>query len=234
MISSRLSLNVAIIAALLSYLFSLFADLSIEWEFSAIYDDRYNFLDFPAFNSLFPPPNSSLSLRQHLSEIVAHQGINVYEPIASLWKAGIIDLVGVSAKNIRVFSAFNHILNGVLLYSWLLLIYKNHIRFETIDEHAYSLLLGLVTIFLIHPLNMEVIGWLSAFSYVPALSLGLLSSICLESMIFCISHKLAVSQSRKAVLLEVVLYALLSALFFVAASLVRCLQLHLSLSDDSV
>jgi hypothetical protein len=154
-------------------LFSVLISSDLAWRFSGVFDDSYNFLEFPELNTLTP---SALPFSQHFFKIIIHRGINVYEPVASILKAAYIDIVTLDPKKLRIVSLSNHLLNSLLLFVWLKCLARSF-NFQKISN---ELLIFVSIMFFIHPLNMEVTGWLSAFSYVPALTFSLLSSISLE------------------------------------------------------
>ena len=71
----------------------LLSSLGLEMNFSFLvfYDDNYNFKEYPELNSLAPYTYS------HFLALLRHVGINVYEPIGMILKAGIIDIVGLNS-----------------------------------------------------------------------------------------------------------------------------------------
>jgi len=173
------------------YPFNVLFDSSFKWEFSHYFDDKYNFFEFPELNSLVPkhlPSASTIEnipfILNHLLKIITHRGINVYEPVGGLYKALIIDLVGLDARALRQVSYFGHVFNGILLYVWISMLFSNSFARSShyVSQYQHTITLIMCGIFIVHPLNMEVIGWLSAHTYIPALSFALLSSICLEKL----------------------------------------------------
>lgn len=148
---------------------------TITWEFSHYFDDSYNFLDFPQYNTFFfPQSNNVLS---HWILLLQHKGLNVYEPVGNTLKAISIDVVGFDSYSLRVISACVHAINILLLNFWMILLFQKSEFDSSIDFLAVvfsSIFVGL------HPLNMEVIGWLSAQNYIFSLFFSLVSSIFLE------------------------------------------------------
>jgi len=142
-----------------------------EWEFSKYLDDHYNFVEFPALNSLKP-----LSWA-HWREIVMHKGINVFEPVANLFKALVVELVGLDSKKLRLVSFAVHTLNAIFLGVWLALLFGQERKrsWRTLCIIAFGCML-----WWLHPMCMETVGWPSAYGYPLALLQCLLSCICVE------------------------------------------------------
>lgn len=139
-----------------------------DWNFMNYFDDEYNFIKFPSLNSIYPPT------AVHIWDLIRHKGIGVYEPIGNLVKAAFIDIVGKFPNKLRLCSLVIHAANCILLFIWLRLIRSN----------GYRVVVFLTcVIFFVHPLNMEVIGWLSAQNYTISLLFSLMSSICVEYII---------------------------------------------------
>jgi hypothetical protein len=92
-----------------------------------------------------------------------------------------MDILGHSPGHLRIVTLCIHFVNAVLLIYWTMCVYERNIRF---NKSALLFCSSAVAVlFVVHPLNAEIVGWLSAQSYAPALSFGLLSSICLERMV---------------------------------------------------
>ncbi len=188
---------------------------SNEWGFSMYFDDRYNFLDYPHLNSLFPQrelydefyssdegskavrPQSLPSLVEHWNNILVHSGINVYEPVYNFHKALFCDIAGFHPVKLRFLSIAMHTINAILLFHWL----RYVIEWNTVGKREGSslitskkrknllpILLACV-VFYVHPLNMEVVGWLSAQGYVFALFYALLALITTERFFFNLTHR---------------------------------------------
>ena len=114
---------------------------SNDWGFSLYFDDRYNFVDYPHLNSLFPQQNlyekfyandvgskvdrgsSSViitpTLFEHWKNIFGHGGINVYEPVYNFHKALFCDIFGFHPIKLRILSIVMHTVNAGLLFHWL-------------------------------------------------------------------------------------------------------------------
>ena len=76
------------------------------WSFSSIFDDTFNFHEFPKVQTLTP-----LNLQQLLA-VISHKGLNVYEPMGNLLKAMEIDVLGLNGFALRMVSLCTHILNS--------------------------------------------------------------------------------------------------------------------------
>ncbi len=161
------------------------------WSFSSIFDDTFNFHEFPKLQTLTP-----FNLQQLLA-VVSHQGLNVYEPVGNILKALEIDFFGLDGYALRMVSLSTHILNSCLLVVWLLLLSteERHRRGISFTNAMLTATL-LSALWAVHPLNVEVIGWLSAQNYVFALFFALLSSIFLELAIPVVSHSGSRTRSR--------------------------------------
>ena len=162
----------------------LLSSLGLEMNFSFLvfYDDNYNFKEYPELNSLAPYTYS------HFLALLRHVGINVYEPIGMILKAGIIDIVGLNSNNLHFVSFAIHTVNTIVLYYWIVKLLSNNyiLQFNKRQKLSVGVKFCVIIstlIFFIHPLNMEVIGWLSAQSYTFALLFSLLSSISLEELL---------------------------------------------------
>ena len=144
------------------------------WSFLLYFDDEFNFnLHRPQLNSLSP-----LNIG-HLFEILRSDGINVYEPIWCLWKAACIDFIGLDPWRLRLISLTLHIINAnILLPHWMQLMFQNLLPPSKQPNVLFFSLSSFI--FAIHPLNVEVIGWLSAQGYVLSLFFALLSNIYFE------------------------------------------------------
>ena len=143
-------------------------------EFSNYFDDKYNFESYPQFNSLWP-----LTV-EHLKGLMTFRGINVYEPVWLLFKAIAYDFGVSTAHRLRLLSFVVHISNSFLLLpSWMRLWLNNG---EGKDKNQMDdVIVALISLlFAVHPLNVQVIGWLSAQGYLLALFFALLSGISFE------------------------------------------------------
>ena len=144
-----------------------------DWEFSKYLDDHFNFIDYPALNSLLPWSWT------HWREIVMHNGINVFEPVANLFKALVIDVVGLDSRKLRLISFSIHTLNAIFLGVWLgLLLSPGQERKRSSWRHC--LIAFGCMLWWLHPMCVEAVGWISAFGYPLALLQCLLSCICVE------------------------------------------------------
>jgi hypothetical protein len=186
-----------------------------------VFDDKFNFVNFPQFNSLKSIIFSSEEPWKDFLHLLSHRGLNVYEPVSSIIKAISCDLVGgFDPYRFRLLFLANHLFNGFLLHIWLKHVFK--VSFPTLNKSNASILMTIssfvVLVFVVHPLNMEVVGWLSAFNYIPALSFCLLSSISLERIL----DYLASSDEKK---MSLWMWIFRCCLFFVLGSLVRFLML---------
>ena len=149
------------------------------YAFLDYFDDSYNYLEYPTLNTLNP------YTREHLWSIITHPGINVYEPVSSLIKAALIDLIGFDAHALHIASIVFHSINLLLLWCWVNAVVQNDLSLgkstESMRVSVFVMIAGLF--FYVHPLNMEVIGWLSAQGYTYSLSFSLLSSLAVEQII---------------------------------------------------
>lgn len=144
-----------------------------EWSFSYYFDDSYNFREYPHVLSLSP------WTLLHISEVLQHRGINVYEPVSNIFKAlEVGEVCGLDARCLRLVTLALHTANALLLMEWLRLL-----RAEPLTWRIRALSTLVCYFWWVHPLNMEVIGWLSAQGYALALLQALLSSIALERAI---------------------------------------------------
>lgn len=142
------------------------------WSFMSYFDDHYNYeLHKDVFTFRGNPFDQFFKM-------VYHVGINVYEPVGSLLKGSAITILGPNPLLLRFVSLSIHVLNFVLLLRFTNLFMRNVHSRTTRFSYVFIYL-----IFLIHPLNAEVIGWLSAQSYTVALTFSLLSCINIELML---------------------------------------------------
>ena len=149
-----------------SLLFAWGGRSNSSWGFLHYFDDNYNFLENPI--SLWPLTAS------HWYEILAHRGLNVYEPIGEIFKAVQVDFVGLDPHNLRIVSLLFNTINAVLLGVWLksTCCFKHRISSQTV---IFTCLLWWM-----HPINAEVVGWLSAQNYIFALCFSLLATLSVE------------------------------------------------------
>lgn len=92
-----------------------------------------------------------------------------------------MDILGPNPSYLRIVTLCIHFVNGILLTYWILRVCERNMK-----SHKPKVLLcstAVSVLFVVHPLNAEIIGWLSAQSYAPALSFTLLANIYLEIMI---------------------------------------------------
>jgi hypothetical protein len=221
---------------------------SNDWGFSIYFDDRYNFLDYPHLNSLFPQQelyeqyytngagSKELradqhimllpSLSEHWKNIFIHRGINVYEPVYNFHRALFFDIFGFHPIKLRILSIIMHTLNTCLLFWWLRYVFDwnrfGSMKLSKEDEYSIStynkskILLPIVlacVVFYVHPLNMEVIGWLSAQGYVFAMFYALLGLIITERFFFLAKKdptKLSLSHQLSSLIMTIVFYLLAS------------------------
>ena len=144
------------------------------------FDDSYNYMEHPTLNTLKP------YTREHLWSIISHPGINVYEPVSSVIKAALIDLIGFDAHALHIASLAFHSFNLLLLWCWVNAVIQNDLPLggSSINSFRISAFVTIAGLFFyVHPLNMEVIGWLSAQGYTYSLSFSLLSSLAVEQII---------------------------------------------------
>ena len=148
--------------------------------FLEYFDDSYNYIKHPTFNTLKP------YTKEHLWSIIMHPGINVYEPVSSLIKAALIDLIGFHAHALHIASMVFHSINLLLLWYWVNVVIQNdlHGQQSVLQSFRVSAFIMISCLFFyVHPLNMEVIGWLSAQGYTYSLFFSLLSSLAVEQII---------------------------------------------------
>ena len=139
-------------------------DPSVEWAFSAYFDDSYNFLENPQVSTLIP-----LNV-QHIAEIARFQGINVWEPVWNFFRAAEMDLLGADPRSLRTVTLSLHSLNAFLLFTLLCaLIGSSWLR--------QGVCAAVALIWWLHPLHVEVVGWLSAQGYALALVQTLVLSL---------------------------------------------------------
>ena len=165
---------------------SLFPSMTMKgaesnFAFLDYFDDSYNYMEHPTLNTLKP------YTREHLWSIIMHPGINVYEPVSSVIKAILIDLIGFDAHALHIASMIFHSINLLLLWCWVNAVIQNDLPVlkgkstQSFRVSVFVMIAGLF--FYVHPLNMEVIGWLSAQGYTYSLSFSLLSSLAVEQII---------------------------------------------------
>lgn len=139
------------------------------------FDDQSNFISHPELNSLV---NADSNVLSHFWALLCKKGLNVYEPVSSILKAFIIDIVGLNPLSLRIVSLLNHSINSILLFIWLNIVLVNskvQMCFWLITCEV--LVCGL---FCVHPLNVEVIGWLSAQGYLYSLMFSLFACLLFE------------------------------------------------------
>lgn len=217
-----------------------------DWGFSMYFDDRYNFVDYPHLNSLFPQrdlydqfyainaDNSpdyhhsqqqqqqhEISLFEHWRAILVHGGINVYEPVYNFHKAFFCDLIGFHPIKLRILSVIIHTINACLLFHWLRYLFEwNALSGDNKSMKkvsSVSLVLAAV-VFYVHPLNMEVVGWLSAQGYVFAMFYSLLSLIAVERFFY------VTKTDSKNNINRTLLYLVGSIISYLFASWVSCIS----------
>ena len=134
------------------------------WRFLQYFDDLYNFKEHLNVMSLWPFTIS------HWYDLVAHRGLNVCEPVGQVLKAASVDLLGNDAHSLRVVSLLFHTINAVLLWAWLK-------KFCCTKSHA---VIFTCLLWWLSPINVEVIGWLSAQNYIFSLLFALLAALSVE------------------------------------------------------
>jgi hypothetical protein len=148
--------------------------------------------------------------------VINHKGINVHEPVANVFKAISVDLFGLNPLSLRILSLIIHFLNSLLLYILLQKIIENtFLSLKSVRPNPL-LLLMVCSLFLVHPLNMEVIGWLSAQNYLFSLTFSLFSMYCFEVYWH---QQILNGESQQSLVL--VLLLLLSWLSYILGTLVR-------------
>ena len=172
--------NIYIINSLIKQL------LTNEWKYIMYFDDSYNFIESKDVFSFHP-----FTWKQ-LYRLLTFIGINVYEPIGSLFKAFIFDLCGNESIYFRLWSLLIHFINGILLCIWNIIILQkviiscnnNNKKKNKQQRLSYYIIIivsiTVTSMYLIHPLNVEVIAWASAQSYTIALTFYLLANIIFE------------------------------------------------------
>ena len=158
---------------------------SYSWKYLLYNDDVFNFLEAYGVNRTHVYVTSFDSF-DNLKYTASLPGINVYEPAWNLYKACIMYFWSSDSRCIRIVSACNHLLNAVLLYSYMYIAMTPQNQSKSSRASINSSVTGSVClllsfVFLVHPLNVSVIGWCSAQGYVISLTLGLCSSISLET-----------------------------------------------------
>lgn len=141
------------------------------WEFLLVWDDRENFLDNPVIQSGLSLPN--------LYSMFTMTKINVYEPFGWLLKALQVQYLGMDPWWIRIVSAVLHIMAATILarVSALLLDMMtflskiktgrrvNQAKMQQQAKHHWLGSCISATMFAIHPVHVEVVGWPSAQPY---------------------------------------------------------------------
>lgn len=139
-----------------------------EWEFISRWDDLDNFqrndmitgLDFDTIRKMWTQTR-----------------INVYEPVAWMVKAAIYSYYGLDSRIYRLVSLLLHSQACIVLMRTISMILL-HLESKR-DPNAIRLAsLAVCTLFAIHPINVEVIGWPSAQSYTLAMFFSSLSIHC--------------------------------------------------------
>ena len=91
-------------------------------------------------------------------------------------------MLGPNPAALRVVTLVVHQFNSLLLAYWITSMHRcTSIHYKS--EHVWIVSMACALLYYVHPLNMEVVGWLSAQSYSLALTFTLASNICLEKLI---------------------------------------------------
>ena len=145
-----------------------------EYGFLKYFDDYYNFVDGPAASkTLFPLYNAT----HWIDDLLSVKGLNVYEPVAQVFKAASVDLVGgLDSHSLHLVSLGVHTLNALMLSYWLSLLLLDTGRGRSPSAMLVALL------FWLHPLNAEVVGWLSAQNYLFSMVFSLALMIRIETL----------------------------------------------------
>ena len=149
-----------------------------EKQFQSDWDDRVNFIE----NEHIQNWSWSSLEWMWLDGIL----IGVYEPMSLMFKSGVVRLFGLSAQFFFGLSILLHGLNAVLLADVsFALIHSRHYSGKEADTGTQMQRLRLSCcivsiLFAVHPLRVEVVGWLSCQSYLLATASSLL---CIRFMV---------------------------------------------------
>jgi len=167
--------NVDTMHLIMKYIYNSIPD-PILYTFLIYHDDPYNFIDNIGICKEFRIDNYYTIIN-----VFNTRGVSVYEPVWNLFKCIQTLYFDNNAHYIRVVSLLTHLLNGFLLYWYSTLILRKRTQTHMkLEPEPRPVLLLLCLVFVVHPLNDSVVGWVSAQGYVLALTFGLLSSILLE------------------------------------------------------
>lgn len=183
-------------------------------EFLKYFDDYYNFVDKPEQVTLFPLLNGT----HWIHDLLGAKGLNVYEPVGQVIKAASVDFFGLDSQNLHIFSLLVHTFNAVLLSHWLRMTAST----STVVSNMVAML------FWVHPLNVEVVGWLSAQNYLFAMSFSLLFVMYIESNWSLQNPAVSVA------LFLLAAFSKASAITVVPLAVMRLIQLHISPDNKSV
>jgi len=128
-----------------------------EWEFISTWDDDGNFLENDLFRGLDWP---------HVRAMWSAVLINVYEPVAWMFKAAVFSVAGLSSRAVRVATLGAHAAASALIFLLLRRLSAVWSRARRVERGGATAgaLLG-AAIFAVHPLNVEVVCWPSAQPY---------------------------------------------------------------------
>ena len=147
-------------------------DQASQWQFLLGWDDRGNFVT----NRLF---TGTLSWLEWVEHVFMTTRINVYEPVAWLFKWIVFhaDNETLHAITVRRASFALHFINTVFLLPDCILRFSNLVQIHRDPATRRRGACFGAAVFAVHPVNVEVIGWPSAQSYVLGGTFALLSTI---------------------------------------------------------
>ena len=157
-----------------------------------VYDDNALIVNNEYIHSIFPvtkffsSETSSVDLRMNKSE---------WRPLTRFILALTYHIYGLNPKSYHLINFIFHILNSILVFSLVLLIY--YVKYD--DLSVSSILVGFITsvIFLIHPVQVETVAWATQISNILFLFFYLIGLIFYVlytfSLRFRVNNKLCIS-----------------------------------------
>lgn len=183
------------------------------FRFLKYFDDYYNFVDCsPSSTTLFPLLNAT-----HWKEdVLGVQGLNVYEPIGQVFKAASVDLVGLESHGLHLVSLGMHTVNAFMLSYWLSLLLK-----DKVGGRSAAMLVAFL--WWLHPLNGEIVGWLSAQNYLFSMAFSLALMIRIEKTLSAVS---LIGALAVVTLFLLAAFSKASAMTIVPFAIARLVHIH--------
>jgi tetratricopeptide (TPR) repeat protein len=144
------------------YLFFGFIALTTIFAYFHALDNPFTYLDDQ--EQVVNNPNIQKLSLEHLKAIFSSTSVGMYQPISTLGYALVYALGGLEPSAYHWASVLLHLINGLLVFELL----------RRLKVEDWSALL-LTSIFLLHPMQVESVAWVSAFSNLVFTSFFLLS-----------------------------------------------------------